>query len=236
MSAQGKKPTMQENKMQENKMQTNDMEPWFDHNREVLETAYLARTEPWEQSGQSGPYERWESLRKPIADCIDKNGTFLDIGCANGYLLECCLGWTAERGVQIEPFGADFSSPLIALARERLPAYRDNFWVANAFTWQPPRRFTFVRTCLVYAPAEHEQAYIQHVLTHFVEPGGRLLITNYGEDSDNPEHGLLPGQRPTRFLLDRLQTLGISVSHYKDGFDPIKGRKMRVAVVTVPSA
>ena len=213
-------------------MPVNDMEPWFAHNREVLETAYLAGKEPWEQSGQSGPGERWESLRKPIADCMDKSGTFLDIGCANGYLLQCCEAWTAGRGVSIEPFGVDFSAPLIALAQERLPAYRSNFWVANAFTWQPPRRFTFVRTCLVYAPAEYEGAYIQHLLAHFVEPGGRLLITNYGEDSPNPERGLLPGQRPTRFLLDRLQELGVPVSRYQDGFDPIKSRKVRVAVVS----
>ena len=212
-------------------MSTNASEQWFAHNREVLETAYLAGTEPWEQSGQSGPFERWKSLRKPIADAIDGDGTFLDIGCANGYLLECCLAWTAERGLKIEPFGVDLSARLIALAQERLPAYRDNFWVSNAFTWQPPRRFTFVRTCLVYAPAEQEQAYIQHLLTHFVEPGGRLLITNYGEGSPNPERGLLPGQRPTRFLLDRLQQYGIPVSRFHDGFDPIKSRTVRVAVV-----
>jgi len=88
---------------------------------------------------------------------------------------------------------------------------------------------------LVYAPAEHERSYILHLLTHFVEPGGRLLIANYGEGSPDPERGLLPGQHPTRFLLDRLQTLGIPVSHSREGFDPIKGRKVRVAVVIPPS-
>ncbi len=89
-----------------------------------------------------GPFERWMALRKPIADCMDRDGTFLDIGCANGYLSGCCLAWTAERGVQLEPFGVDLSARLIALAQERLPAYRDHFWAASAFAWQPPRRFT----------------------------------------------------------------------------------------------
>jgi hypothetical protein len=215
-------------------MLVDDMEQWFAHNREVLETAYLAGVEPWEQSGQSGPFERWMALRKPIADCINGDGTLLDIGCANGYLLECCLAWTAERGIQIEPFGVDLSAQLISLAQERLPAYRDHFWAANAFTWKPPRHFTFVRTELYYAPAEHERSYILHLLTHYLEPNGRLLIANYGEGSPHPEHGLLPGQHPTRFLLDHLQTLGISVSHYEDGFDPIKGRMVRVAVVIPP--
>lgn len=215
--------------------QVDDLEQWFAHNRNVLETAYLARTEPWAQSGMSGPLERWQALRKPTADCIDADGTFLDIGCANGYLLECCLAWTAERSIQIEPFGVDLSARLITLAQQRLPAYRDHFCDANAFTWQPPRRFTFVRTDLVYAPAEHERAYVHHLLAHCVEPGGRLLIANYAEASPHPEHGLLPGQHPTRFLLDRLQALGIPVSHYQDGFDPIRSSKTRVAVVLAPS-
>jgi hypothetical protein len=28
-------------------MPVEDWEPWFTHNREVLEAAYLAKTEPW---------------------------------------------------------------------------------------------------------------------------------------------------------------------------------------------
>ncbi len=215
-------------------MAGDDWEPWFAHNREVLETAYLAKTEPWAQSGMSGPFERWTALRKTVADCMEHDGTFLDIGCANGYLLECCVAWAAERGVQIEPFGVDFSEALIELARERLPEHRDNFWMANAFDWVPPRRFTFVRTDLVYAPAELEGAFVRHLLAHCVEPGGRLLIANYSEGRPDPEHGLLPGQHPTRFLLERLQMLGIPVSGYQDGFDKVtsKGGQTRVAVVT----
>jgi SAM-dependent methyltransferase len=214
-------------------MAGDDWEPWFAHNREVLETAYLAKTEPWAQSGMSGPFERWRALRKPVVDCIDQDGTFLDVGCANGYLLECCKSWAAERGVRVEPFGVDFSEKLIGLARERLPEHRDNFWTANAFEWVPPRRFTFVRTDLCYAPAELEEEYVRHLLAHFVEPGGRLLIASYGEGQPDPEHGLLPGQYPTRFILDRLQTLGIPVSGYQDGFDTItpKGGQVQVAVV-----
>ena len=208
-----------------------NLEQWFAQNCQVLEKAYLSRKEPWEQSGMSGPLERWTALRKPIAECMNKDGTFLDIGCANGYLMECCRAWTAERDVEIEPFGVDLSAQLIALAQDRLPDYRDHFWAANAFTWQPPRRFTFVRTCLVYAPADQEGVYIRRLLKHFVEPGGRLLITNYTEEHPHPEQGLLPGQLPTRFLLDRLYALGLPVSDHREGFDPVKSRKMRVAIV-----
>ncbi len=214
-------------------MSGEDLEPWFARNREVLEAAYLAKTEPWAQSGMSGPFARWRDLRKPVAECLDRDGTFLDIGCASGYLLECSVAWAAERGVRIEPFGVDFSEALVGLARERLPEHRDNFWTANAFDWVPPRRFMFVRTELVYAPAEREGEYVRHLLAHYVEPSGRLLIANYSEGRLDPEHGLLPGQRPTRFILERLETLGIAVEGYKDGFDvgTGKGGQTRVAEV-----
>lgn len=61
---------------------------WFSSLRKQLEEAYLQHDEPWKQSGFSGPEERWVACRKPIADCVEKSGSFLDIGCANGYLLE----------------------------------------------------------------------------------------------------------------------------------------------------
>ena len=76
---------------------------WFHALKEELETAYLQHDEPWKQSGFSGPEERWVKCRKPIADCVDKSGVFLDIGCANGYLLECISSWIAERGLSIIP-------------------------------------------------------------------------------------------------------------------------------------
>src|SRR5690242_14632239 len=114
--------------------------------RERLEPAYLATDEPWRQSGFSGPEARWVAMRKPVADCIDRAGSFLDIGCANGYLVECVMRWTAERNLAIDPWGIDLSPPLVALAQRRLPALADRFTVANAFTWSPPRRFDFVRT------------------------------------------------------------------------------------------
>ena len=96
-----------------------ELEEWFDDIRNILETAYLTpgRTR-WEQSGKSGSYEDWVRLRSPIADCITAPGTFLDIGCANGFLLECLLEWTTEKGVAIEPYGLDYSERLTVLAEK----------------------------------------------------------------------------------------------------------------------
>lgn len=74
-------------------MNDEELTRWFEANKNMLETAYLAGTHPWQQSGVGLRTPRsaqdWEVLRRPIADCLTNSGTFLDIGCANGYLLEC---------------------------------------------------------------------------------------------------------------------------------------------------
>ena len=212
-------------------MNEHELQAWFGHVQQVLETAYIAASEPWAQSGMSGPADRWASLRRPVADCIDRPGSLLDIGCANGYLLECCLAWTAERGIAIEPYGVDVSARLVELARRRLPEYQDRLFVANAFFWTPPRRFDYVRTELVYVPGEFERRYVDHLLEHYLAPGGRLLVAQYNEDGEDPSHGLLPGSHPTRRILDRLEELGLRPAGHRDGFDPVKGRRTRVAII-----
>lgn len=212
-------------------MNEEELARWFDNVRDVLENAYTSHSEPWRGSGMSGPEERWVALRKPVADCIDRSGSFLDIGCANGYLLECLLQWTAERGLGIDPYGLELSARLLELAKERLPQYAGHFYLGNAFEWAPPRKFDFVRTELVYVPGPYERQFVERLLERCVAPGGMLLVANYSEGHPNPEKGLLPGSEPTRFLLERLAALGIQVAGYRDGYDPIKGRRVRIAIV-----
>jgi hypothetical protein len=38
---------------------------------------------------------------------VNRDGTFLDVGCANGHLMECSVTWLAEPGVSIEPYGLE---------------------------------------------------------------------------------------------------------------------------------
>ncbi len=135
-------------------MNKTKQQQWFSSLQKDLYDSYLQYDEPWKQSGFSGPEERWIACRKPIADCLVKTGSFLDIGCANGYLLECALKWTAERNINIIPHGLDLSEKLVALAKKRLPKYKDNIFVGNGLTWQNPVRFDYVRTELVYVPDE----------------------------------------------------------------------------------
>ena len=208
-----------------------ELSAWFDNVRSILETAYVSHDEPWRQSGMSGPEDRWTSLRKPIADCIERSGSFLDIGCANGYLLECILKWTAERGLAIEPYGLDLSEKLVSMARQRLPKYAGNLFVGNSFTWLPPRRFDYVRTELVYVPLELEREYIEFLMQNHLTDEGRLLIANYAEGLEIPRGELFPDGYPTPFLAERLDQIGIRPKCFVEGYDPIKGRRMRVAVI-----
>ncbi len=197
------------------------MNDWFETLKTVLENAYLSHEEPW------------ITLRKPVADCIDKPGTFLDIGCANGYLLKCCLKWAGERGIEIEPYGLDISEKLIGLAKKRLPGYRANFFIGNAFEWLPPRRFDFVRTELVYVPDEYEKRYIQFLMENHLEPGGKLLVANYTEGMTEEKivKGIPEGSHVTSRILERLRELGFMTDEYKDGFDTVKNRQVRIAVL-----
>ena len=80
---------------------------WYDAARAVLEDAYLATDDPYAQSGMRADATRWERGRRPIAEGINRNGTFLDVGCANGLLMESIVGWVAADGHHVEPYGLD---------------------------------------------------------------------------------------------------------------------------------
>ena len=89
----------------------------------------------------------------------------------------------------IEPFGLDLSPAVADLARRRLPHWADRIFVGNALTWQPPRRFDFVRTELVYVPAQRQPAFIRRLLDDVVAPEGRLIVCGYGSPRSNvPTH------------------------------------------------
>jgi trans-aconitate methyltransferase len=111
------------------------------------------------------------------------DGSLLDLGCANGFLLECLREWGAERGRDLVPFGLDLSPELVALARQRLPDFASNFHVGNAWSWSPPRRFTYVYIVADIVPFTHLGSHLRRLLCEFVEPGGRLIVGSYGSHS-----------------------------------------------------
>jgi SAM-dependent methyltransferase len=106
-----------------------------------FDRAYLGETDPRAQSGFHGSPERWEAARRPVVEAIEREGTFLDVGCANGLLLESVAEWSPFA---VEPYGIDFAPGLVELARSRLPEWADRIWLADVRSWEPPFRFDFV--------------------------------------------------------------------------------------------
>jgi SAM-dependent methyltransferase len=167
---------------------------WFAGMAAIFAAAYPEADNPRAQSGFGGDAARWEAARRPVALAIDRPGSFLDIGCANGHLLECLVEWSPHR---IEPYGLDLAPAVASLARARLPQWADRIFDGNALTWGPATRFDFVRTELVYVPESRRGAYVERLLDVVVEPGGRLIVCGYG----SPRSGLV-AQPVARLLAD----------------------------------
>lgn len=181
---------------------------FFAQEQALHEAKYLAGANPRQQSGFGRDEQDWEHFRRPVVGPIDKDGSFLDIGCANGLLMESVAAWAGEAGRGVEPFGLEISEKLAELCRRRLPQWRDRIFVGNALVWQPPTRFDFVRTELVYVPPSRRREYAERLLRRFVAPGGRLIICSYG--SARPE-----GARAEP-LVDELNAWGHHVHRVHD--------------------
>jgi SAM-dependent methyltransferase len=163
---------------------------FFRDSQRLLERSYLRDGSPRGGSGFGGTAAAWRAQRSQFCQAIDRDGSFLDVGCTNGHLLESMVAWCAERGIRLEPFGVDLSAGLVAKARCRLPRWADRLWVGNALDWTAPdgRRFDFVHTLLDLVPAAQREQILRHQLEHLVGPGGRLLVSNYVPAGDRSRH------------------------------------------------
>ena len=157
---------------------------WHSGVADLIVPAYLAGENPRAQSGSDGSVADWTYKRGLIADAVNRSGSFLDVGCASGYLMETMHEWCGERGYAIEPYGLDISPELADLARRRLPQWEDRIFVGNAIDWTPPQRFDFVRTGLDYVPPRRRRDLVQRLLADVVAPGGRLIIGTHNEERD----------------------------------------------------
>ena len=149
---------------------------YFAAEQALHEQKYLIGTNPRQQSGFGRDERDWERYRRAVTEPIDRDGTFLDVGCANGLLMESVVGWAGEDGYSIEPYGLDISTKIAALARRRLPHWQDRIFVGNALFWDPPFKFDFVRTEMVYVPDHLRHAYAERLLEYVVAPDGCLIV------------------------------------------------------------
>lgn len=147
---------------------------WHRRWQALLVPAYLAAETPWGQSGKTGTAEDWEWSRSHVADAIDRDGSFLDVGCANGYLMECLPRWTPFR---VEPYGLEIAPELAELACSRLPDWAERIFVGNALSWDAPREFDVVRTGLGYVPPRREPELVERLLGY----GRRVVVGVFNE-------------------------------------------------------
>jgi SAM-dependent methyltransferase len=154
-------------------------EQYFRVLADAISEFYLADpSNPYQQSGRSSGAHRWEDTRRIFVEAIDRSGDFLDVGCANGLLLETLIAWAAEKGHAVRPYGIDFIPELIELARQRFPDQPGVFEVANAYYWKPQRQYDFVRTNLEYVPQGDWASFVRHQYAA-VAPGGRFILAHY---------------------------------------------------------
>jgi SAM-dependent methyltransferase len=198
-----------------------DLQSWFTEIKQTLETSYVNASTPWQQSGKSGAFEDWVRLRIANIAPVERSGSYLDIGCANGYLLECSVVWARLKGIEITPYGLDYSAKLVGLARQRLQS-SSNIYVGNAWDWSPPQHFDYVRTELDYVPRNYRKPFIERLLAEFVAQNGRLIISQYRSRREDLSQG----------WVDReLEMYGYHVVEVHSGYDGVGLELCRVAVL-----
>lgn len=152
---------------------------WTRDSVRLLEAHYLRSTTPEGQSGKFGDAAEWELSRRLVVRALHHDGTFLDLGCANGLLMESVVRWAAEDGHLIDPYGVDASARLVALAGQRLPRWSDHLYVGDVLNWRPPQRFDYVHTMIDLVPPRRRPEWLRRVLMEMVVPGGRLIVRDY---------------------------------------------------------
>ena len=107
------------------------------------------------------------------------------------------------------------------MARQRLPDYFDNFYIGNALTWQPCRRFDYVRTELDYVPINYRQPFIKRLLAEFLTENGRLIISQYRSRHDDLTQA---------WVDDNLHNWGFKIEEVHSGYSE-EGLELTRAIV-----
>ena len=154
---------------------------WYRAMAAIIAPAYTRAPTVQGGSGHGGTAEDWEWSRGLVADAIDRSGTFLDVGCANGLLMESVERWAKERRFDVVAHGLDIAPELADLAVRRVPMFQGRVQAGNALGFRPTKRFDLVRTGLEYVPRPRRRALLTWLLDEVVTEGGRLIIGKHNE-------------------------------------------------------
>jgi hypothetical protein len=117
---------------------------------------------------------------------MDRDGTWLDVGCANGHLLVTLPVWAAERGVKIEPHGLEVLPRVAAMARALHPELASRIWTGSVMSWAPPTAFRYVTVLDDVVPPDRLGDVVDRLLADVVAPSGRLIVSSYTNADQTP--------------------------------------------------
>jgi hypothetical protein len=176
---------------------------------------YLSQTEPMRQSGHGGDLYYWRHVRGMILEAVYLGGTFVDIGCANGHLIESLDRWLRPSEVGVEFHGLEISPDLHRLAVRRLPEFAPRLHLGNGVDWRPPIKFDYVYTMtLPDLPGALRKRLLDNLWSNCLKQGGRLILGPWygrGLESELADYGYSPSgycektcpgsQGPTRRIV-----------------------------------
>ena len=139
--------------------------------------------------GDAVNYDYWYNHRYPITKAINRSGTILDIGCANGFLLRSLLEWSEY---ELIPYGADIDNQLLEQCKAMFPGLEHHFVnlplhrLDEAASAGLPAQFDFVYWNVwddFYFDDKHYDGYLDKAYAA-VKGSGRLILGFYDGNLD----------------------------------------------------
>ena len=176
---------------------------WYDINKVYFTNLYLSYDNPRAQSGHGGDEYHYAYAHLLILEAVYKHGTFLDVGCANGHLMEMLHKWGAALGFDLQMYGVDISEGLLELAKSRLPHWYDRFFLGNSFYWKPEHKFDYIHIGgLGQVPKDDRRIFFEHMMENYLVDGGRLILGPYWTENDSrAEYNDNLGIPPTGYAI-----------------------------------
>ena len=140
-------------------------------------------------TGDAVPFKYWYDHRSPIVKAINRSGSILDIGCANGFLLRCLIQWSKHKLV---PYGIEPDETLLEQCKDMFPELKRHFVnlplhkLDQTLNVGLLRRFDFVYWCVwdnFNFDDEQFDGWLEQAYSA-VREGGRLILGFYDGNSD----------------------------------------------------
>lgn len=172
------------------------------------------------------PSRAWERARKFIANALHKDGTVLDIGCANGFLSKSLESWSSHKHTS---YGIDIVSGDIEKAQKLFPSTPDHF---KEYSFKE-----FISRCPDGFPATFDFIYCcgfdgRHVtkddldtLLGRISPHGRLLLGLYPEREKTDGTGKEPVVHVVT-NIEKLKEYGFTITVLDNTDHPSRGEKI----------